>query len=152
LGSALWDAQLQYVPTRKLTTTLFYNYNLEDTFTTEFLKDRASPSLVDFIPRNYRAINVQRMGGKIGIILTDKDRLDTGLTYQFARADSGQDLTVGAVHSKLDEKDSEFSVNYAHAFTQWMNLSVGYSNVGRNTNIADNFRANTLSFGLRLGW
>jgi len=152
LGSALWDAQLQYVPSRKLVTTLFYNYDQEDTFTTEFLQEKASPSLVDFLPRNYRAINVQRMGAKIGFVLTDKDRVDTGFTYQFARADSGQDVTIGAAHKKLDEKDYEFSLNYAHAFTQWMNLALGYSNIGRNTNIADNFRANVVSFGLRLGW
>ncbi len=155
LGSWLWDGRLNYAPSRKLQTSLYYNYDLTDTFVTGFLHADpgyvGSPGVVDYIPRNYRAIRVQRTGVNISYALTDADRIGTGFVYQWSRANSGQFIGTGTA-AKLDENDYQFNVDYAHAFNKWLNLTLGYANLGRNTNVSDNFRANVLSFGLRIGW
>ena len=152
--SILWDAKIQYTPSRRIVTNLYYTQDMQDTLVTGFLAEKASASLVDIIPRNYRLVRTQRFGTNIGLTLTDKDRIDTGFSYQIARAGSGDDVTPATVGvaKKLEERDYELSVNYSHAFTKWLGLQLGYAHIGRNTNIADNFRANVLTFGMHLGW
>jgi hypothetical protein len=150
IGRFVWLSNLQYSPRRKLVMNAFFNRDLEDTFTTGFLKDKGSSTLLDFIPRQFRSLKVLRAGDDVTWAVTDADSLSAGATYQQTKADASESVAV--IPLAVDEDDFTIDVNYSHVFADWLRLVLGYNFIKRNSNLSDDFHANTVTFGMRFGW